>query len=146
MKPETLYGLLNTSDITDLLAEYEYSDGLFVPVIYQNWAKQNSEFPYMVYRLESIEGNHWNKRTRYAYIDVWDYQEGGSTATVDDIAKAIKNELHMLKTSDNDWGAMQVRFDNDGYVIAEEDYIIHYASRYRIRAWDVDFVKNSDNY
>jgi hypothetical protein len=146
MKASTLYGLLDTEAVTDLLAEYEYQSELTVPALYHIWAKQDSEFPYIVYRMESIEGNHWNKRTRYAYIDVWDYQEGGSTVTTDDIAKEIKNILHMLKTSDDEWGAMQVRFDNDGYVPEDENYIIHYHSRYRIRAWDVDFVKNSDNY
>lgn len=145
MKPSTLYGLLDTPEITDKIAEYEYSDGLYVPAIYNIWAKQDSPFPYIVYRLESIEGNHWNKRTRYAYIDIWDYREGGSTVTVDKIAREIKNILHMLKTSDDEWGAMQVRFDNDGYVPEDEDYIIHYASRYRIRAWDKDFIENSNN-
>ena len=145
MLPATLYDLLNTSKITNLIAEYSYTAILKVPAIYNLWAKQDSEFPYIVYRLESIEGNHWDKNTRYAYIDVWDYQEGGSTVTVDSIAREIKNVLHMLKTSDSDWGAMQVRFDNDGYVQEDEDYIIHYASRYRIRAWDVNFTTNSNN-
>ena len=144
MKPSTMYSILTEStELTDLHAEYEYSNGLVVPAIFRNQAEQTSKFPYTVFRFDSITGNHWNKNTRYCYFDSFD--KGGSWNTLEDIARELKNLLHKLKTSDEDWGAIRVEFDNDDEVPEEEDDVLHYHARYKISAWDKRFIENSNN-
>ncbi|MCK8826407.1 hypothetical protein MWH25_01420 [Natroniella acetigena] len=146
MLAPTFYSIFSEDqELTDLLADYEISEGVTVPAIFQDWG-QRSNFPYMIFKLRSVPDNHWNKEKYYLEIDIFDYSEGGSTVKAKQIARRLKILLHRLRINEADgYSSIRVEHDTGDLVQEEEENIIHYETIFEVWAWDSQFVEESEN-
>lgn len=123
--------LINNTELTSILAVMEGN-----PAIYKVWALEDSDFPYIVYRLEENKSfEHPYKSEFTLYIDVWDYNENTMklSGTISDI---LKLEFHNKFMEHPKYGAMQSWLFSRGQLQSDLPGIAHVIHQFTIHAWD----------
>lgn len=126
--------LTNNTNLTDKLAKVDD-----IPAVYKVWAVEDSEFPYIVYRLvEDKMFEHPYKSQFTLYIDVWDYNEN-TMILAQEISDILKLEFNFKRMEHPKYGAMQSWLQTRGQMVSDSPGINHIVHQFLVHAWDKEF-------
>jgi hypothetical protein len=135
----TIYDALqNAPNVTGLLAESEYNPTK--PAIYEEWASEYTQFPYMVYTISHSEGDHWAKQDSVLNLDIF---TEGDTVTAEKIKNECIKVIDRQIFKDQETGAnVRIYYSRDGIITEPTPKITHWNLEFSLRHWRKDFISH----
>lgn len=129
--------LINDDDLKELLAEAAWGGG--DPAIYDTWAEQDVEFPYVIITYNFPVGNHWAKKSGIFNVDI--FTKGNSSVEAEKIKERIA-ELWDRKQFSSDESGPGIRpyLDVDGIIPEDTPEIVHWNMQFNIVFWRKAFI------
>jgi len=100
--------------------------------LYHIWAKPNTEFPYLVHRIDMGILADWSPQSRCTYyLDIWSHSPGATEILA--IRKRIMELLDGLTFSTDETTECFLWIQTDGFIPEVEPGIWHYACQFNLK-------------
>lgn len=111
------------------------------PAIYEHWAGENTDFPYI--NITWTFGNserHWIKRQGLVTFDI--FTGNGDSTETETIQRRIIELLDHRQTTDPTDGYIETYLDSESDIPEETTDVVHWNLDFRVDHWRQGFIEN----
>jgi len=108
------------------------------PAISDRWVENSSVFPYICYRWEFGEGDHWAKRDCNLVVDLFD--KGSSSVNAEDIRNRLIEITDRKQFESEESGPIRLYLNSDVIVPEDDPEIVHWNIVFRVIFWRKAFI------
>jgi hypothetical protein len=106
--------------------------------IHDRWVEPSSKFPYLCYRWEMNEGDHWAKRDNNLVVDIFD--KGSSSINIENIRNRIIEITDRKQFESDESGPIRLYLGGDVIVPEDDNEVVHWNITFRVIFWRKDFI------
>lgn len=126
---DLLKGLLNNSSIDPSKK-----------AIYDEWADNRTEFPYLVMSFSFGVGEHWGKNETTLNLDIFTYS---NTVEAEQIKDACVFALERQTFVDQTDGAyIRCYYNRDGYIVEPDEQVSHWNVEFALHHWRNSLIQH----
>lgn len=134
--------LASDSVLTAMLAEKPREIGIG-PAIYETWAPQNAEMPYINLSFSFSPGQDLAKRTGMLLVDI--FTDGYDTRTTEAIQRRIIELLDIQIINDAEDGPIRLYLANENEIPEPEESISHWNVSFTVIYFRKSFLAQFEN-
>jgi len=137
---QAIYDVLsNDTELSGLLARSSFNT--LKPAIYEAWASDETEMPYINLTYTTVEADHWGKRDTTLLVDI--FTNSDSTVT-----EAIKNRVITILdrqklTLEGDHIA-RIHSDNETQILEDTSLVLHWEIEFSILYWRKNWIEATE--
>lgn len=125
--------LINDSELGNLVGKNSFGD----VAIYDNWAEEEREFPYVVLSWAFDESYHWGRRKGLLEVDI--FTRGSSSVEAENIRDRIVEILDRQKFESEQSGKISCYLADEN-IIPDIPDVTHWKVRFDIYFWRKGFI------